>query len=98
MEKDVILGSIYIPPENSRHYRPDIFETLELEILSKRIEFDANFLLGGDFNARTATLNDFIDYDDTDYILGNNNNSTILTDSLRLRQSAMLFQIIMDGV
>ncbi len=60
IDKDIILGSVYVPPENSKYFTPDILEDLELEIIEKQAQDDIYMCLGGDFNARTGTLNDLL--------------------------------------
>lgn len=66
-DKDLLLGSIYVPPEKSDFYMPDIMEDLELEIMEKQIQENAYMCLGGDFNARTSVLSDILsDTDDPD--------------------------------
>jgi hypothetical protein len=37
-KKDLLLGNIYIPPENSRYYDPQAFENLELEATVQKIK------------------------------------------------------------
>ena len=57
--QDLILGSIYIPPENSRFYSPDELNILEDE-LSSYCNNNKYVFLAGDANSRVGTLKDFI--------------------------------------
>ena len=53
--KPVILGSVYIPPKNSRYSKIDIFDDIEQEITEgNRASHD--IVLAGDFNARTGMI------------------------------------------
>ena len=62
-EENVILGVVYIPPENSNYYNEDEFLILENEILSFSSE-NKFVLLSGDFNAKTGQLRDYTERDD----------------------------------
>ena len=61
-EQDIILASVYIPPQQSRFFNQDEFELFERDIMSLRSQHDL-FLMLGDFNAQTGTLDDFISAD-----------------------------------
>ena len=71
MEKDLLLGVIYISPINSSYTTnklKDVYETweiLEEEIIKFKDIY--NVCLSGDFNARTGLLCDYIVNDDTIY-------------------------------
>lgn len=57
--ENMILGAIYLPPENSRFLNDDDLNCFEHEI----IEMTSNYkyvTLAGDFNARTSGLSDFV--------------------------------------
>jgi exonuclease III len=57
-----IIGcAIYVEPENSSYANSNIFECIE-NTLSKYV-YDNEFLLMGDFNARSAALNEFVNSD-----------------------------------
>ena len=64
MGKDLILGVIYIPPEQSVYHK--IYDNYGYEALDdtlkslKEIYGDLDFILMGDFNARTSQESDFI--------------------------------------
>ncbi|MEW8548622.1 MAG: reverse transcriptase family protein [Candidatus Thiodiazotropha sp.] len=62
-DENVILGTIYIPPENSNYYNEDEFMILETEITSFCAR-NKYVLLTGDFNARTGELRDYTERDD----------------------------------
>ena len=63
MDENLILGAVYIPPENSNFFNEEEFMTLENEITS--ICSDNKYvILTGDFNARTAELKDYTQPDD----------------------------------
>lgn len=61
---DVILGCIYIPPENSKYSSVDCFQDIENE-MNDNFEMNNQFVLVGDFNAKTKNLDDFVQPDDT---------------------------------
>ena len=74
---DVLLGCVYVPPENSKYASKDAFDDIENELLSFSRDGQLNALIG-DFNARTGKLPDFIiPDDDMNIILGDDslNNS-----------------------
>ena len=58
---DIIGCAIYVEPENSTYANPDIFDCIENTL--SRFSDNHNFLLLGDFNARTATVNEFVNSD-----------------------------------
>ncbi len=61
-ENDLIIGSVYIPPENSPYSTIDAFTELEDDIISKFYS-EESILLLGDFNAKTSNKSDLIDTD-----------------------------------
>jgi hypothetical protein len=61
---DLLLGCVYIPPENSLYSSTDAFLDIENE-LANFIEKDMKCGLVGDFNAKTAVLEDFSEPDET---------------------------------
>ena len=61
---DLLLGSVYSPPENSLYSSIDAFIDIENE-LANFIEKDMECALVGDFNAKTAVLEDFSEPDET---------------------------------
>ncbi len=58
------LGFVYSPPLGSHYYDDESFKNLEKEITYLK-EQGCDIILVGDFNARTKTVNDFIEYDDS---------------------------------
>ena len=60
--ENMILGAIYLPPENSRFLNDDDLNSLENEI-SEMANNHKYIMLAGDFNARTSSLSDFIPAD-----------------------------------
>ena len=65
---NMLIGCIYIPPENSLYTSKDAFDDLEKEFMNFLGNYD-KFALIGDFNARTSTLSDFIELDNDFYEL-----------------------------
>ena len=61
---DLLLGCVYIPPENSLYSSIDAFLDIENELVNF-IEKDMKCALVGDFNAKTAVLEDFSEPDET---------------------------------
>lgn len=60
LPKKWLLGCIYIPPENSKYSSDSAFDEIETEFISLSSD-NANYIsLFGDFNARTATVPDFV--------------------------------------
>lgn len=60
---EFILGCTYIPCEGSTYHNDHIFDDIADDILSFQADFDVPLILMGDFNARTATKNDFTHFD-----------------------------------
>ena len=60
---NILLGCIYLPPENTKYTSPDAMNEIESEMTS--IADDCNFVsLIGDFNAKTGDLEDFTGKDE----------------------------------
>ena len=59
----VIFGIVYIPPESSKYSSDEAFAEIEQEYLSLSTK-TKHICLMGDFNARTASDNDFVVLDD----------------------------------
>lgn len=57
---DIIIGNVYIPPENSIYKSDEPLNELEQEYL-KLSQNDNYFLLNGDFNSRTGKDKDFVE-------------------------------------
>ena len=63
-EEDLILGTIYIPSENTKYFSADLLEAFYAE--AEQFVSDYKYvILFGDFNARTATLSDIAELDET---------------------------------
>ena len=60
--EDILIGAVYVPPENSPYSRDCILEQFYFE-LDEHIRTFKNVILMGDFNARTSNLDDFSDID-----------------------------------
>ena len=58
-----LIGTVYIPPSNSRFSSIEIFEDLENEIYYLSTEHKC-ICLDGDFNSRVSSLKDFTDCDE----------------------------------
>jgi len=59
--KDILIGGVYYPPENSPYFDRQAFKNLENSVAF--LEFDSICLMG-DFNARTGVLSD-VDLDES---------------------------------
>jgi hypothetical protein len=57
--RDLLLGCVYIPPENSLYSSINAFLDIENELVNL-IEKDMKCALIGDFNAKTAFLKVFV--------------------------------------
>ena len=67
-KKDIILGSVYVPPEDSVYYSNKAFEEIEIEMATLNIDENCYFCLCGDFNARTGTLIDYTPSPEKDFL------------------------------
>ena len=61
--ENVLLGSVYIPPENSPYSNINLFAEIEDDITNFYCESIKEFIVAGDFNARCGQLNDMEDCD-----------------------------------
>ena len=68
--EDILLGCIYIPPENSQYVTSSCFDEIENEIISFSNLSD-NVILTGDFNAHTSNQIDILIDDQCDFINDN---------------------------
>ncbi|CAG2208650.1 unnamed protein product [Mytilus edulis] len=71
LKSSVIFGVIYIPPENSIYTSENALSDIELEFFELQ-RTNKYICLLGDFNSRTASLQDFNDLVDTDDFLAQN--------------------------
>jgi hypothetical protein len=60
-DNDLLLGCVYTPPENSLYWSIDAFLEIENELVNY-IEKDMKCALVGDFNAKTAVLEDYLNH------------------------------------
>jgi len=60
IDKDLLLGNVYLPPANSPYANDQMFSELEMSLLE--LNYTTYYsLIAGDFNAHTSTKEDFID-------------------------------------
>ena len=57
-DKDIYIGSVYIPPEGSSYVYDGIYEEIQQDMLT--FPENSEILLVGEYNARTSTCTDFI--------------------------------------
>ena len=74
----MLICATYIPPESFKYYTDVIFEELDNDI-SHLNTTDCEILLTGDFNARTASEQDFVSNEGNSFIFGNRNFATQIT-------------------
>ena len=55
LDKDILIGAVYVPPQQSRFFIEDEFELFEQEI-SSACSIDYYVLLTDDFNAKTSDM------------------------------------------
>ena len=61
---EIIFSVVYIPPESSIYSDLELFDNLEDKIQSLKPMFEnSSFCISGDFNAKTKTLSDIIQFD-----------------------------------
>ena len=68
LSRNVIIGCVYVVPENSTHVEQDVFNILENEIAC--IAADHETLICSDYNGRTGRIPDFATY----FMSGNDEN------------------------
>ena len=59
--KEIVIGTVYIPPEGSPYYNHDKFDELDNEISKHKALYEV--ILIGDYNAKTRNLPDFVEMD-----------------------------------
>lgn len=74
--EDVFVCGTYIPPENSKHFSPEIFEELEKDIMEFRSK--GFLILLGDFNSRTGKYDDHISIEGDNFFTSNNLEESII--------------------
>ena len=88
----IVLGIVYIPPDNSRFFKEDDFIIFENEVteLSNAYPF---FMLTGDLNARMSNILDFIESDSfLDDLFHTNDGLTGISDKNTLLESMSFSQ------
>ena len=60
---NLLIGTVYIPPENSRYSSADLFQQIQQDVLTLSCNYRYISIIG-DFNSRTASLPDYIDIPD----------------------------------
>ncbi|CAG2228304.1 unnamed protein product [Mytilus edulis] len=78
-DQDVMMGNIYIPPENSVYKVPDAFNELEQEFLKFSVEYKY-ILLNGDFNSRTSRDVEYIEIVHSQHDIVDTDNVDILNN------------------
>ena len=74
LQSDIYQAAVYLPPlQSQRKVGEDVTSILEQEI--HEFSTQGQILLLGDFNARTGTLNDFIENDTDNFLTIHNTNS-----------------------
>ena len=63
IDKNILCGALYLPPEGSRYSDIGLFDELENELMYLNTNNQHHVVLMGDFNSRTRTMNDFISMD-----------------------------------
>jgi hypothetical protein len=63
LDKTLLLGCIYIPPENSLYSSDECFNEIETELCNS-LTNDYTIALIGDFNSRTKNKDDYVKPDD----------------------------------
>jgi exonuclease III len=58
LEKDLLIGVVYIPPNNTAYSDIKMFDDLESDIISLTIGKECSTILLGDFNSRTGRMTD----------------------------------------
>jgi len=62
LDENIVIGAVYVPPENSKFFNDDEFMTFENEI--SQICSDHKYvILAGDFNGRVGSMKDYITTD-----------------------------------
>ena len=63
LDKDILIGVVYIPPRGSLYTTITSFEEIQQELLDVNIDNKYYVCLLGDFNAHTGALDDFVKID-----------------------------------
>ena len=79
-QNHIIIGSVYIPPINSRYASTDIFDEIERETRNFSDSSECLCLIG-DFNSRVAMEKDYFEYHDEETL------TSIINDNIFLNES-----------
>ena len=60
IDKQFILGAMYAPHENSKHYEPSFYNELSEDIANIKGTYGLPIMIVGDLNSRTGVLNDLL--------------------------------------
>ena len=58
LDQDIVFGSVYIPPSQSRFLNEDEFDTFQRDVMSICSHFEYIYI-AGDMNAQIAEMTDF---------------------------------------
>ena len=61
-DQDILIASVYIPPQQSRFFNNDEFDLFEQDVTSLCSTYDY-LIMTANFNAQTGDLNDFTSAD-----------------------------------
>ena len=57
--EDYVIGTVYIPPENTKYFKQNIVDLFYTE-LETYTSFFENVILVGDLNSRSASVNEIV--------------------------------------
>lgn len=81
LNTDILCGIVYIPPYGSKYSHEDPYLEIHTEYSSFCSDIE-NVILFGDFNSRTACLDDFVIVDD--FISRQQNDDTLYSESMQV--------------
>jgi len=89
-DKDILIGSVYIPPERSRYSDIDMFTEIEEELVDICSQEDGTYdvIIAGDFNAHFGTINENVNFEELEEFEPNIVNAVhnILSDESSLEE------------
>ena len=68
-----VLGTIYVPCQDSFHHKSNFFDNLTLDMYLIKESYDLPFMMIGDFNSRTGTLNEIMILESDDIVFDASN-------------------------
>ena len=89
-QNHIIIGSVYIPPINSRYASTDIFDEIERETRNFSDSSECLCLIG-DFNSRVAMEKDYFEYHDEETL------TSIINDNIFRNESCNISNITAYG-